>query len=559
MVLFIAALYGRTAAFDFSYLDDDILIVDDQAFLSAPNSLARAFTRGYFPFHGGAHQDHSYYRPLVTVSFVLDAAWGGTDAGVYHRTNVVLHAVATALLFLLLRRSGYRDLVALFGAFLFAAHPALTEAVAWIPGRNDVLLAVFALAAWLLLPRIRTSYLNDTAGQSQQARGVPTSSEQVFRLLAHQVAWLAALQVKETAWVLPVVWAVQLRWQSDRSQAPRASRLRLIWLAAGWLVTLAVYVIGRAALTSDGGGSASSDAGVPGLWAGLSVRYAVSNLPSLLGAIGKLVLPVHLSVLAIPADTWSWPGAVGVAALVMAARLIPGARRSHLLFGVGCLVLFLVPGLPASNLLVLENRLYLPAVGLVLVMCELFTALPFSTRIRSIVAVTLVELLATASFSYASGFRDRLAFAHAAVEQSPHSSLAHRNLGVAYHVAGDRDSARREYQAALAEDAGEPVAHNNLGVILMADGHLAEAEGELRQELTINPDYAPAHDNLAQVLAAVGRHDEAAGHWEKSLELNPRSTSALQALIDYYGPRDPVRASRLRVLLDSARSPTPPR
>ncbi len=117
----------------------------------------------------------------------------------------------------------------------------------------------------------------------------------------------------------------------------------------------------------------------------------------------------------------------------------------------------------------------------------------------------LTAALAAVTFSYAGRFRDRLSFAQAAVSGAPHSALAHRNLGVAYHLAGQTALARHEYEAAVAEDAGEPIVHNNLAVMLMAEGRLPEAEQQLRAELAVNPKYAVAHDNLARVLGALGR------------------------------------------------------
>ena len=100
-------------------------------------------------------------------------------------------------------------------------------------------------------------------------------------------------------------------------------------------------------------------------------------------------------------------------------------------------------------------------------------------------------------------------FSEAAVRGSPRSSLARRNLGVTYQLAGDVVAARREYEAALAADPNEPVVHNNLAVILLRQGLMADAERELRKELAINPGYAPARQNLAIVLRALGRPAEA--------------------------------------------------
>ena len=127
VAVFAVALHARTITFDYSYLDDDALVLGQQRFFAEPSSVWRAFTRPYFP---AAQRDHAYYRPLVTASFALDARWPVTAPRAHHATNLLLHAAAACLVFLLLRRFGHRDGLALGGALVFAAHPALASAVA---------------------------------------------------------------------------------------------------------------------------------------------------------------------------------------------------------------------------------------------------------------------------------------------------------------------------------------------------------------------------------------------------------------------------------------------
>ena len=91
----------------------------------------------------------TYYRPLAIVSFMLDAQWGRENPAIYHLTNVILHAVTVVLLGYLLIVLGARERTALVVAALFAVHPLNTQAVAWIAGRNELLLGVFVLVAFL--------------------------------------------------------------------------------------------------------------------------------------------------------------------------------------------------------------------------------------------------------------------------------------------------------------------------------------------------------------------------------------------------------------------------
>jgi protein O-mannosyl-transferase len=519
VVSVVFALYGHTLNFGFSYLDDDVLILDAQDALTRPSSLSRSFARPYFPPSGG---DHAYYRPVVNASFALDAQRGGARPRIYRATNLVVHAVAAGLLLLFLRRLGYGAGVSLFGGLLLAVHPALTEAVAWIPGRNDSLLAVWTLTAWLFL----------SSARPPRRWGMR---------LGHLVAFLLALFTKETAVALPIAFLAYARLVEERSWPGLAAP----WLLVGWVAAIGIYTGARAAALPEGLGLA-----------GLSLD-GFARLPSVLtGNLGKLVLPVHLSVLAIPEDTWRWPG-LAAAGLLLAALFLPGIRRARLGFAVVCLMLFILPGAPASHLIVLENRLYLPAIAVVLAIAEVATALPVRSHWKVAGALALLIVFATRTLRYTDDFRDRMTFSLAAVRESPHSSLAQRNLGVAFHVQGDLENARRAYELALALDAGEPVAHNNLAVILMAHGQLAEAERQLQQELAINPGYRQAHRNLALLLRASGRADEAAAQWEASLGLGATDVEALSELIAHYAARDAARADRFRALRDASSDHSP--
>lgn len=106
------------------------------------------------------------YQPLSWLSLAVDhALWGlsGTESSPeawgYHLTNVVLHALAAAFVFLAARRlfarvrpaarGLARDLAAVFAALVFAVHPLRAESVVWVTERRDVLSGMFfALCLW---------------------------------------------------------------------------------------------------------------------------------------------------------------------------------------------------------------------------------------------------------------------------------------------------------------------------------------------------------------------------------------------------------------------------
>jgi hypothetical protein len=97
-------------------------------------------------------------RPLLALSYRLDAAaWGATSSAGYHLTNVLLHALC-ALLVLAIARSiaPANRWAGLIAGTLFAILPCQAEPLAWISGRVDSLASAFYLGAFLCFVRYRS-------------------------------------------------------------------------------------------------------------------------------------------------------------------------------------------------------------------------------------------------------------------------------------------------------------------------------------------------------------------------------------------------------------------
>ena len=146
------ALYARSVGFPFLGYDDTLLIVENQDFLQDLRNVPRAFLQDAWSVPGHVGQG-SYYRPLYTLSFMFDAQFAGTAPAFYHCTSILLHGLVSCLVFALLFQLGTARFPALTLSLFFALHPAFVSVVAWIPGRNDSLLAAFVLAAVLSLER----------------------------------------------------------------------------------------------------------------------------------------------------------------------------------------------------------------------------------------------------------------------------------------------------------------------------------------------------------------------------------------------------------------------
>jgi tetratricopeptide (TPR) repeat protein len=136
--------------------------------------------------------NYHYYRPLVSASFFLDRTLFGTAPMLYHQTNVLIHAAATALLiWLVVAAFGNRRLALLSGLF-FAVQPGQVGAVAWIGGRTDSLCALFVVAMALGLVKWHQGrHLGWMALSAASLLAAMMTKEQaaVLLLLAPAAAW----------------------------------------------------------------------------------------------------------------------------------------------------------------------------------------------------------------------------------------------------------------------------------------------------------------------------------------------------------------------------------
>ncbi len=168
LLLAVGLIYGQTAAFQFVNLDDNICVTDNPHVtggLSA-DDLSWAFTH---PYAG-------CWVPLTWISHMLDWQLYGDWAGGHHRTNVLLHAATTLLLFLTLRRMTGRLWPSALAAALFAVHPLRVESVAWVTERKDVLSGLFfVLVLWVYAGYAR-SRVRETH-QNQRIRHTPCAAD----------------------------------------------------------------------------------------------------------------------------------------------------------------------------------------------------------------------------------------------------------------------------------------------------------------------------------------------------------------------------------------------
>ncbi len=500
-------VYSRSLFLDFTKLDDSIFIVENARYNSDPGNVAVSFRRGLF----NPTKD-AYYRPLFLVDFIIESRFFGIKPAGYHFTNLLFHIISVILLFLFLKRLKIPPADSFLLSMLFAVHPVLTQAVAWIPGRNDMLLMIFFLASFILLLK----YL-----------GKPGPG----KLFLHALFFLAALFTKETAVIIPVIMVVFSLFYV------KSGWKKLIFPAFAWVVAVLIWIGVRSAATLAKNWVSPSE----------MLASGISRLGVILQYVGKIFLPVNLSVFPEANDiTLVW-GIVALAGLISLVIYSKSYTKPLTWLGLFWFIAFLVPVLivPKSlNDQVFEHRLYLPVIGILIMLSQAF---PFGTstspKLKIALVTPVIVVFAIQCVIRTGYFSDPVTFWTHAVQGSPHSAYAKTLLGTKVESPAEREKLFRE---ALALDPKLKNLNYYMGKVMFEKKQADSAVAYLRKEVATNP-LPDAYFIIAQVAFSRNHLDTAAVYLEKVIELDPLNPQANHNLVLLYYNQGQKERARLFV------------
>lgn len=514
LILFLLAFlaYANTLFNDFVY--DDSFQVIDNPYAHSFRYLRPILTTTVWSFQG-AQGVSNYYRPMMTLGYLLTYQIAGLVPFSFHLANIVLNGIAAWLVFCILNRlSGER--VALVAAGLFALHPIHTESVAWIAAVTDLELAVFYLAAFLLYLRL------------------PEAKSTFWTRAAMCASFALALLSKEQAMTLPVL-AMAFEHFYRGNHATTTSKEKFSRYAPLWVVAV-LYLAVRAAVI---GGFASVITRPK-----LSWYETILSAVSLAGGyLGKLFWPVRLSAFYVfhPSRSVADQGVLlGLGGLALCAILFLMLwRRAHTVsLTVVCVFLPLGPVLnsrwmPAS--VFAERYLYLPSIGF----CWLFAwgavklwnrdtvsvLQPLARAVPALIGIVAL-LYAARTVSRNKDWRSDDNLFRQAVAVQGETSMIRSNLGAGEFNRGDITGAEHDWLLALSLGPSNVFALDNMALLRRNQHRFLEALDYSRRALGARPMYTIAHVNLAQTLAAMGRPVEADWEFRVATALSPLSTRA---------------------------------
>jgi len=520
LALVTVALYWPALHCDFVNLDDDVFVTDNP---HVQGGLTWTAVKWAF----SNTQQADYWAPMMWLSHILACQLFGLNPWGHHLINVLLHALNTALVFLLFRRLTGAPWRSFFVAALFGWHPLRVESVAWVTERKDVLSAFFGLLSLLCYAKAVTSDRWQVAGSEKI---VPTSFlSRVTCHLSPYYFWslfLFALGLMSKAMLVtwPLVMLLLDWWPLERFKI-QGSRFRV-----QGLVLEKLPFFGLAAAASVVTVVAQKHGGAVISMVTMSLSMRIGNaLISYCRYLGKLFWPANLAVLYPHPGHWPLTSeALAGGALLIITVFCFMARRPYpfLLMGWLWFVGMLVPviGLVQAGAVAMADRFtYLPSLGLLVLVIWSASELARRGRYQVNFLVvagcgTIILCLGLTRHQLKYWTESEILFRHT-LSITENNYLAHNNLGGTLGKKGRIEEAIRQFQETIRLNPDYAIAHYDLGTLLLGQGQFDDAIHQFQEAIRLKPDYAEAHNNLGMALEQKDRINEAIGQFQEAIRL----------------------------------------
>ena len=534
-------------ALGYAFVYDDIVVIVQNPTVHSWHSVPRFFTEHLWGFK---YAVGSYYRPIFLVWLTFNHWLFGLNPVGYHLTTILLHVGVTLLVFLLVRKFTGDHATAAIASLVFGLHPAHIEAVAWIAGATESLLAVLFLGSFVCY----TQYREGNRGRGRWLTASLVLA--VLTVLAKEQGVVLAAVVFAYEFILKQ--PVPAANDGHEEIAPGFERRRILAIrlreatirTVPFLVVTALYLCLRVIVLGAVGRSLTP----------MSVVTMFLTWPSLLWSYIKILIwPVGLSLF-YDAPYVTQPTAMNfwlpfAAVSVVALALWGLARRSVTArFAVVWLVL---PIIPLLNLAVFpegdishDRYLYLPSVGFSIIVALGLRAIHLGKP--TIVGLPSFQVLATAVVICALGLAT--AFQHInwasslllydnAVKVAPNNRYARNNLGTELLERGRTDEAGLLFRQVVDSYPNFFEANYNLGCVLYGQKMYEEAERTLNRAIELKPSRPDTYYMLGVTRLDMKHLDEAESPLREAIRLRSNASFFHFALGSWYQRRGDLRAA----------------
>ncbi|MDR3666373.1 MAG: hypothetical protein P4L35_05980 [Ignavibacteriaceae bacterium] len=527
------ALYIRNVNFNFTEFDDHAIITAANNTGNISN-IGSAFTHDAFMSERG----DLLYRPIQTISFMIDGLIGDQNPWIYHLTNILLHILTVIALFFFLKRIGIKEEISFLLSLCFSIHPLLAPAVAWIPARGDLLVALFSLVSFILFLK----YIEH---------------RKIAFLVLHFIVFLLAMFSKEIAVLVPVLIFIYYYFVIKK---PILSKdfipFIFIWSFALGLFYYLRHNVVRVAINPNTFG----------------IIPFIKNLPTLPIIFGKFFLPLSLTTLPFFDDIAISIGIILLAGISIVIIKYLHSEKRIIICGAAWFLLFTIPPMLYRAHVIgigfeyFEFRAYLPIIGVLIILGTMTKELPARISFNKIlkVAIPVFLVFAYIAYNHSSDYAGPLSFFSTAINTNPQNAFAisergsvnlrnnnielaledydyaiklspefstpYFNKGALYNYLKDHIKSEHFFTLALNYDTLHPETNNpvessyfGLSSEKLSLKKYNEVISLLKKAFLRYPDNSSLHNNLGKAYYAIADYDSALYEYNKALISEPIS------------------------------------
>jgi len=524
-------------------------------------------------YHGSGVYSN-FYRPMQSLSFMLDYHFWKLNPLGYHLVNVLIHIFNAIAVYFLIYIVYKKQYVAIVAGLLFCVHTVLSIVVDYVAARADPLSTSFFLLAII-------SYI--------LYKEAEVSRHSIILYLSSMTCFILALLSKELALILPFVILLYLSCFSKKMGEPKRSKPNLIGL---FFIIAAVYAYLRfTVLNFTQGKLLETTTGMLPLY----IRLLTTSKAFMI-YLRLLVAPVGLHM------EWDIDPATSflqdevflsvVALLVIAGFMCYLFRTSRLKFFA--ITWFFLTLLPYTNIFPLnyfmsESWLYIPSIGFFTLLAIYLYELKEKSKLWAffVFFIVLLSVLFYGILTYkrADVWADPIRLYTEVLKYSPNNTKARINMGVLLTKSGSYDEAEKRYKEAaklLPNDAGvhsnlanvyikkaddyagkqmydlaltefkkavelnpkDYVAHNNIGILYKQKGNIKKAMEEYTKALELNPTYPLTYNNIGNVYLESGLYDSAIRFYRKAINLDPNKAAFYDNLSKAYKNKGMIKEAK---------------
>ncbi|MFQ5442323.1 MAG: tetratricopeptide repeat protein [Thermodesulfobacteriota bacterium] len=460
------------------------------------------------------------WHPLTMLSHTVDFALWNMNPWGHHLTSVILHALNTALVYMVTFRlisiaqkntdnkiTG-RVIAGAAAALLFGLHPLHVESVAWVSERKDVLSAFFYLIAILL-------YLQ------YAARG---AAKKALYYVMSLIVFALALMSKPMAVSLPIVLLLIDFYPLDRLKHMRGIIIEKIPF---FLLTILSAIV---TIWAQHKGEA-----IQSLKLYTLTDRIVLPARAYIFYLYKMIIPLNLSpIYPRPPEAGILNLPAVISFLILASITAFCVIKSKKRFLLALWLFYLLTLLPVVGIIkvgdvaMADRYAYLPSVG-PFILAGLGLALVMKKAggrplkaFLIITAASILVIFALMTRAQTRVWKGPITFWSEIIRVYPERvPIAYNKRGITYAKKGEFNKAAADLTMAieLVEDKAYP--YFNRASVFTSLGRYEEAIKDFSAIITIDPKSTKVYYERGRLYEKTGRYEEALRDFKKVVALQP--------------------------------------